>query len=925
MPRRWWEGEMAVEIKPWRLDPLEYEECLEYVLRGETGRLIVPRTLPQTDRLISQLCFLKGSYLVTGYRGVGKTSFVNYALALAYKQLSSLKPPGVLVRVPLSLARKYETEKLLRRAIRQLYRAVIHTNIEWPGDDGPRHRSLYSLLPGDLQDELTIAYQKTSARVSEAATEALKTVIATATTDEFRVGGEVRGETTIRPDPLPAKLGATLSGGYKRSKTTSKEEETARKTVDTLEYLEYDDEIAEAELMRLIKHLTRRPITLHFQKPEPVPRKCPWFWRMWGKIRRRNYLQRMVEHQEVRNLHLVFVFDELDKVNGDDAEEMLKSLKGLLTSGDATFLFIGGWEFANRWLSRTSPEGDLLYSLFNDVIYVPLYTDEELDIFFREIVADPPQAHELVQLWEHIKLHCGRTPRELLRQLSRFVRWEQGKLVLNHQETSLFSHLFPHVHRVNSQIDDALPPEVRDALIRRTDQWLMFAEQQAAFTLDALKNTSTGSEETKETEFISGAGQQALNDHFGNFLDVMLEAGVFQAEEGPDERYRFNPNFSLGTWMRRTPSVTFPEELEPSATLLGPKEAETARTPTPPFEVPPRLANFVDREAELRAIRQALDTGASLVQILGMGGIGKTAVAVEIAHRMHERFPDGVLWVSLESGTTLENVLHHIALSYGQVLAEMETEALAAQVRSLLASKKALIVLDSAENLSEDELRQLLPGVPNCPVLITTRTRFTELERLGQTVSVGVLPDDDSLALLRRSAGYRRVSADKDLALQVCQLLGHHPLALEVAGRLAQIRNWDMQTLLNNLQTSMGDTPEMDTPIANVSRAFSASYDSLTDEQKGVLMASSIFEGDFVADGVAYLLGDQPPGTVEYLLDGLANRSLISRGRERTFRVHPLIRTYVRRVADKDALEKMRRRHARYMLRWVRKVKGEAR
>lgn len=207
---------------------------------------------------------------------------------------------------------------------------------------------------------------------------------------------------------------------------------------------------------------------------------------------------------------------------------------------------------------------------------------------------------------------------------------------------------------------------------------------------------------------------------------------------------------------------------------------------------------------------------------------------------------------------------------------------------------------------------------------MTTRTRFTELEHLGQTVSVGVLPNDDSLTLLRRSAGYRRVSADKATALQVCQLLGHHPLAIEVAGRLAQIRNWDIQTLLDNLQAFMGDTPEMDTPIADVSRAFSASYDSLTDEQKEVLMAGSIFEGVFVADGVAYLLGDQPTGTIEYLLDGLANRSLISLGRERTFRVHPLIRAYVRRVADKDALEKLRRRHARYMLRWVRKVKGEA-
>jgi len=899
---------MPLEIKPWRFDPLEYEECLAYLQQGKSDRLIVPRSLPELDRLVDHICFLRGSYLVTGYRGVGKTSFVNYALALANQRLKSLDPPGVLVRVPLSLARNYGIEKLLRRAIRRLYEALIETEVELPIDNGEKRRSLFSLLPDDLQAELTVAYQKTSAKVSEAATEALKTVIATATTGEFKIGGEAEGEATMLPDPLPARLGVKLSGGYKRSKTASRTEETARETMDSLEYLEYDDEIAEADLIRLIKRLAGAPISLRYQEIQPVPRKCSWFWRMWGRIRHCDYLQRVTEREEVRSLHLVFVFDELDKVDPDDAEGMLRSLKGLLMTSDATFIFIGGWEFANKWLSRTQPEGDLLYSLFADVIYVPLYTDDELNRLADELIAASPQNDEdLRNLLEHTKLHCMGTPREFFRQLLRFVRWAEGKPILEvHQEEGLFHHLFPHVHKVNSQIPKTLPSEVRDALVRCTDQWLMVAEREAVFSFEALFDRG-------RTDTEGGLWQQVLAEHYDRFFSAMLEVGVFQLlEEGTEERYRFNQNFSLGTWVRRVPA---------SPVLEEPKEPVP---PSGPFEPPPELAYFVNREAELRAIRQALDAGVPLIQIVGMGGVGKTALAVKVAHGMRGRFPDGVLWIALEPGITLKNVLHHIALSYGNVLADTEAEALAAQIRSLLASKKALIVLDSAENLSENELKQLIPGTRSCPVIITTRARFSELERLGQTIFLDVLPRKHSLSLLRRAAGYQRVSSAEKVALEICELLGDHPLAIEIAGRLARSRGWNMQSLLGNLQVSTLELPGADTPGSSIPRAFAASYESLTDEQKRALMAASIFEGDFDVEGAARLLSTRDKGIVENLLDSLVNRSLVSRSGGQTYRVHPLIRAYTRSVAEDSELEKMRHRHARYFLKWVRTVRGEA-
>jgi hypothetical protein len=274
------------------------------------------------------------------------------------------------------------------------------------------------------------------------------------------------------------------------------------------------------------------------------------------------------------------------------------------------------------------------------------------------------------------------------------------------------------------------------------------------------------------------------------------------------------------------------------------------------------------------------------------------------------------LWISLEPGMTLENVLHHIALSYGKVLASAESEILAAQVRALLADKKALIVLDAAENLSKDTLEQILPGTRNCSMIVTTRTRFP-LERLGQTITLDVLSPDASISLLKQSAGYRRVSSDRDAALKVCQILGHHPLAIEVAGRLALSRDWTMQSLLENLQLSLsGSSGAMD-PVAPVTAVLSAIYDLLSGEEKRALTAAAIFEGDFDPTGLAYV-ADQPEGTTIYLLDNLVNRSLILRSTGQSYRLHPLVRAYVRRVTEESTLQEMHRRHAQYFLKWVR-------
>jgi len=77
--------------------------------------------------------------------------------------------------------------------------------------------------------------------------------------------------------------------------------------VNSLEYLEYDDEIAEDELMRLIGRLVDKPLELQWEESQSIVRSPQWFWRLWGKVRRRDYLTQSVSHKGIKRLRLDFI------------------------------------------------------------------------------------------------------------------------------------------------------------------------------------------------------------------------------------------------------------------------------------------------------------------------------------------------------------------------------------------------------------------------------------------------------------------------------------------------------------------------------------------------------------------------------------------------------------------------------------------
>ncbi|HET8681509.1 MAG TPA: BTAD domain-containing putative transcriptional regulator, partial [Micromonosporaceae bacterium] len=161
---------------------------------------------------------------------------------------------------------------------------------------------------------------------------------------------------------------------------------------------------------------------------------------------------------------------------------------------------------------------------------------------------------------------------------------------------------------------------------------------------------------------------------------------------------------------------------------------QQAGTPVPlvavPRQLPPDLADLVGRDEWLGEARWLLTrepgTAPPVVVVTGAGGIGKTVLAVRVAHQVRAHYPDGQLYVELR-GTTAQpadsaEVLAQLLRAFGVANVPQTRDERASLYRSLLADRRVLLVLDDARD--EEQVRDLMPGNPACAVLITARQRL---------------------------------------------------------------------------------------------------------------------------------------------------------------------------------------------------------
>jgi tetratricopeptide (TPR) repeat protein/transcriptional regulator with XRE-family HTH domain len=359
------------------------------------------------------------------------------------------------------------------------------------------------------------------------------------------------------------------------------------------------------------------------------------------------------------------------------------------------------------------------------------------------------------------------------------------------------------------------------------------------------------------------------------------------------------------------------QELEVAAGINKPVSVPDEAVPS---HLPPSVADFTGREEEVANVLGLLTVGGDqgpnavvISAVAGKPGIGKTTLAVHVAHRLREcgRFPDGQLYVNLQGaqahplnpGEVLARFLRALGMDGSSIPDGLEERT--EHYRTLLADRRVLVVLDNAAG--EAQVRPLLPGSSNCGVLVTSRARLAGLEG-ARLVDLDVLPDAAAADLLARVAGVDRVAAEPAAAAAIVGYCGRLPLAIRVAGaRLAARPAWSLARLAERLADEHRRLDQLAAGDLEVRASIALSYRALPDEQQLAFRRLGLLEAPDFPAWVAGALLDPPTDRAEELVETLVDAQLLevvgedAAGQLR-YRFHDLLRVYAReRAAAEDS------------------------
>ncbi|MEU6659961.1 BTAD domain-containing putative transcriptional regulator [Streptomyces sp. NPDC046821] len=339
---------------------------------------------------------------------------------------------------------------------------------------------------------------------------------------------------------------------------------------------------------------------------------------------------------------------------------------------------------------------------------------------------------------------------------------------------------------------------------------------------------------------------------------------------------------------------------------------DTEPSPRVPRQLPASPTGFIGRDDALKlldeqAVSHADENTPTVSVIGGMGGIGKTWLALRWAHEHGDEFPDGQLYAQLNGFSPgaeparPHDVLHAFLVALGAVEHEMpaDTEGRAALYRTLVARRRILVLLDNARDSAQ--VLPLLPGSPGCLTLVTSRNRLSGLKvRSGAgSVDLGVLPDMESSRLFARRMGTARAAAEPAMRDIVRSCAGL-PLALDIAAAHAVGLPVDaLDDLAQELRdpSTRLDALDAGDVSTNLRVLFSASHHALDPESAHVfrLMGLSPLQ-DIALPALAHLV-ERTPAQTRRALRVLQEACLVRQHLPGRYHMHDLVRLYAEEQA----------------------------
>ncbi len=352
-----------------------------------------------------------------------------------------------------------------------------------------------------------------------------------------------------------------------------------------------------------------------------------------------------------------------------------------------------------------------------------------------------------------------------------------------------------------------------------------------------------------------------------------------------------------------------------------------------PHNLPPQPTPFIGRESELLELARLLEQPeCRLITLAGVGGSGKTRIALQAATEQLGAFSDGVYFVSLAPVQSSDLLLSAIAAALGFSFAGQKDER--TQLLAELRDKEMLLVLDNFEHLlnTVELLAELLQRAPGVKVLATSRARLNlqgewvlSIEGLPfpneQKLDVGDIESYAAIQLFLQSARRSNTSFVPDVTdwpaiARICKLVGGLPLAIELAAAWSPVLSsaeiaGEIAASVDFLATRLRDVPRRQHSMRAV---FDHSWDLLLQEERGLSMRLSVFRGGFRREAAEQVAGATLP-----LLSALVAKSFLRRNPLGRYEVHDLLRQYTQAKLQEvpGASDETQDRHAGYYARFV--------